>query len=45
MPFGEVGSMNRYSPSAVKIGVNGWTRGVPLARTVARYAGAVTAAP
>jgi hypothetical protein len=32
--------MNRYSPSAAKIGVTGWTRAAPLARTVARYDGA-----
>src|SRR5262245_26605387 len=31
--------MNRYSPSSVKIGVTGWTRGAPLTRTVARYDG------
>ena len=37
--------MNRYSPTEVKIGVTGWTRGAPERRTVARYAGAAVNLP
>ncbi len=37
--------MNRYSPTAVKIGDTGWTRGAPDRRTVAKYAGAAVSRP
>jgi hypothetical protein len=37
--------MNKNSPTTVKIGVTGWTRGTPDRRTVARYAGAAVNLP
>jgi len=37
--------MNRNNPTAVKIGVTGWTLGAPDWRTVARYAGVAVNLP